>query len=52
MNEIASLIYWNSNVTKEDIEKVIEKLKKRGVIDSSDTREYDYDSGSPVWYIP
>jgi transcription initiation factor IIE alpha subunit len=52
MNEIASLIYWNSNVTKEDIEKVIEKLKKQGMIDNADTREYNYDHGTPIWYIP
>ena len=52
MNETASLIFWNANVSKERIEKAIKKLKEDGLIHSEDTREYNYDHGTPVWYIP
>ena len=52
MNDTASLIYWNTTVTKEEIEKVINKLKDDGFIWRDDTREYNYDHGTPVWYIP
>lgn len=49
---IASLIYWNSEVEKERIERWIAKLKENGFVDSSTTREYTPEWGSPVWYIP
>ena len=52
MKSIASLIYWNDNVSQEEIEIVINSLKEKGLIFNEDTREYNYDFGSPVWYIP
>lgn len=48
----ASLIYWQDNVSKEEIEIIINDLKNKGLIFSDDTREYNYDFGSPVWYVP
>jgi hypothetical protein len=52
MKEIASLIYWKSDLTKEEVEKVIWELSIKGLIQSETTREYNPCEGEPVWYIP
>lgn len=50
--EIASLIYWNTGITKKAIERVIQELIRRGMVHSDTTREYNTEIGGPVWYIP
>ena len=50
--KIASLIYFSDTVTKERVERWIEKLKEQGHVEGSVTRSYDPNIGEPVWYIP
>lgn len=49
---VASLIYFSDHVTKERVERWIEKLKAEGHVVGSVTREYEPEYGEPVWYIP
>jgi transcription initiation factor IIE alpha subunit len=48
----ASLIYWRSDVSSDTLKKVIEELKRKGLVDSEITRKYQSAWGEPVWYIP
>ncbi len=50
--EIASLIYWNNGVTKDEVDTVIRELIRRRLVHSETTREYNPNYGGPVWYIP
>lgn len=49
---VASLIYFADDVSKERVERWIEKLKVEGYVVGSVTREYEPAYGEPVWYIP
>ena len=50
--QVASLIYFADDVTKERVEAWIKKLMEQGHVTAHTTREYDENYGSPVWYIP
>ena len=53
---IASIIYFKDDVEMKQVQAWINALKKKGVIEGHDTREYfcEYVSnyGDPCWYIP
>jgi hypothetical protein len=49
---VASVIYFNSHVEKERVERWIKKLMEEGHVEGHITREYNPMYGSPTWYIP
>jgi hypothetical protein len=49
---VASVVYFKDGVTKERVEKWLNKLMEQGYVVGHDTREYQDAFGSPTWYIP
>jgi hypothetical protein len=50
--KIATLLHFHEGVTEEQVKKLIEVLRAKGVLEKSHTGSYDPNWGEPVWYIP
>jgi hypothetical protein len=49
---VGAVLVFVEGMDLEEAERIIEDLKKKGLVDSADVRQFEGTHGSPVWYVP
>lgn len=51
-DSVGAVVTFKPGINRDEANKVLNELARRGIINWTQAHEYDSSMGGPVWYIP